>query len=440
MRPDRHAAFNPRRLRRLPLLSPRQWRRRMLFWLGAVLVGLVAVGFAAAAEQAQRLFGRMVGAQPLLVFLLAPGALGLSLWLTRRFFPGAQGSGIPQVIAALHIPDPAEAGRLLTLRIAAGKVLLLLLGLLGGASVGREGPTVQVGASIMHALGQWQRLPRPELVRLLVLAGGGAGVAAAFNTPLAGLVFAIEELSHSSFRARTGSLTLTAVVIAGLTAIGLVGNYVYFGESTARLNNGLAWVAVPLCGVLGGMAGGLFSSMLIHIPRLLPGPAKRLALHRPVVFAALCGLLIATIGLASGGTSYGTGYEQAKLLVEGRPGVPADFAFWKLLATVVSYLSGIPGGIFAPSLSVGAGIGHWLAALLPGAPPDAVVLLGMVAYFAGVVQAPITAGVIVLEMTGNHAMAVPLMGTALIGFAASRLVCRRPLYATMARRFMPGPR
>ncbi|RKK04297.1 hypothetical protein EBE87_02780 [Pseudoroseomonas wenyumeiae] len=131
--------------------------------------------------------------------------------------------------------------------------------------------------------------------------------------------------------------------------------------------------------------------------------------------------------------------EQAKLLVEGQPGVPESFAFWKLLATVVSYLSGIPGGIFAPSLSVGAGIGHWLGALLPGAPADAVVLLGMVAYFAGVVQAPITAGVIVLEMTGNHGMAVPLMGTALIGFAASRLVCRRPLYATMARRFMAGP-
>lgn len=438
MRPDRYS-LDRRRLRRMPLLSPRQWRRRLVFWLGAAVVGVVAVGFAAAAEQAQHLFGRMVAVQPLLVLLLAPAALALSLWLTQRFFPGAQGSGIPQVIAALHIHDPARAGRLLTLRIAAGKVLLLLLGLLGGASIGREGPTVQVGASIMHALGQWQRLPRPELVRLLVLAGGGAGVAAAFNTPLAGLVFAIEELSHSSFKARTGSLTLTAVVIAGLTAIGLVGNYIYFGQSTARLEMGPAWVAVPLCGVLGGMAGGLFSSMLIHIPRLLPGVVKRVALHRPVLFAAGCGLLIALIGLASGGTSYGTGYEQAKLLVEGRPGVPESFAFWKLLATVVSYLSGIPGGIFAPSLSVGAGIGHWLGALLPGVPADAVVLLGMVAYFSGVVQAPITAGVIVLEMTGNHGMAVPLMGTALIGFAASRLVCRRPLYATMAQRFMAGP-
>jgi H+/Cl- antiporter ClcA len=436
MRPVR-SALNPRRLRRLPLLSPRQWRRRLLFWTGAGLVGTVAVTFAAAAELVQALFQRIVTFQPLLILPLAPSLLALSVWLTRRSFPGAQGSGIPQVLAALHIQDPVEAGRLLTLRIAAGKVLLLLIGLLGGASIGREGPTVQVGASIMHALGQWQRLPRPELMRLLVLAGGGAGVAAAFNTPLAGLVFAIKELSHSSFKARTGSLTLAAVVIAGLTAIGLAGNYVYFGVSTARLEIGPAWVAVPLCGILGGLAGGLFSSMLIHIPRLLPGVVKRLALQRPVAFAALCGLLIALIGLASGGTSYGTGYEQAKLLVEGRPGVPADFAFWKLLASVVSFLSGIPGGIFAPSLSVGAGIGHWLGVLLPSMPGDAVVLLGMVAYFAGVVQAPITAGVIVLEMTSNHAMAVPLMGAALIGFAASRLVCRRPLYATLAKRFMP---
>jgi H+/Cl- antiporter ClcA len=122
--------------------------------------------------------------------------------------------------------------------------------------------------------------------------------------------------------------------------------------------------------------------------------------------------------------------------VEGQPGVPGDFAAWKLLATVVSYLSGVPGGIFAPSLSIGAGLGHWLEGLLPAAPGGAVVLLGMVAYFAGVVQAPITAAAIVLEMTGNTAMAVPLMATSLVAYAVSRLACRRPLYATMARRFL----
>jgi len=124
------------------------------------------------------------------------------------------------------------------------------------------------------------------------------------------------------------------------------------------------------------------------------------------------------------------------LLVEGQPGLPADFMLWKLLATIASYLSGVPGGIFAPSLSIGAGMGQNLSALVPMAPAASVVLLGMVAYFAGVVQAPITAAVIVMEMTGNHALMVPLMATSLLAFLVSRLVCRRPLYGSMAQRFL----
>lgn len=424
-----------RRLRRMPLLSPRHWRRRLLFWLGAALIGLVAVGFAWLADGAQHLFLRLVQAAPWAVFLVAPAGLALSLALTRSLFPGAQGSGIPQVIAALHEPDPARASALLSPRIAIGKVLLTLLGLASGASIGREGPTVQVGASIMLALSRWQRLPRQELVRAAMLAGGAAGVAAAFNTPIAGLVFAIEELSHG-LRARAGSATLTAVVIAGVTATALTGNYVYFGVSHAVMEIGAGWLAVAVCGVLGGLVGGGFSSALLHLPRLFPAALRGFAARSPAGFAACCGLLLALIGWASGGTTYGTGYEQARMLVEGQPGVPGDFAAWKLLATVVSYLSGVPGGIFAPSLSIGAGLGHWLAGLLPAAPGGAVVLLGMVAYFAGVVQAPITAAAIVLEMTGNTAMAVPLMATSLVGYLVSRLVCRRPLYASMARRFL----
>ena len=122
-------------------------------------------------------------------------------------------------------------------------------------------------------------------------------------------------------------------------------------------------------------------------------------MRHPIMFAALCGLALALLGLVSAGTTYGTGYAQARGLVEGKATLPALFPIFKLLATVVSYLSGIPGGIFAPSLAIGAGIGQWLSGLIPSAPSGAVVLLGMVAYFSGVVQAPITATVIVMEMT-----------------------------------------
>jgi H+/Cl- antiporter ClcA len=147
-------------------------------------------------------------------------------------------------------------------------------------------------------------------------------------------------------------------------------------------------------------------------------------------------LIIAGLGLLARGSSYGTGYDQARSLVEGHADLPFMFPLYKLAATTVSYVSGIPGGIFAPSLAIGAGLGDWMSHLVPGAPSGAIVLLGMVAYFSGVVQAPITATLIVMEMTDNQRMTIPLLATSMLAFGVSRLICRRPLYGALARRFL----
>jgi H+/Cl- antiporter ClcA len=433
MKMPRSADF--RRLRRSPLLSLRIWRRRVIFWVGAIVVSVVAIGFAGAATQADALFHRALAISPWLALAIAPVGLALSVWLTQTVFPGAQGSGIPQVIASLEMDDPEQINSVLSLRVGVGKVLLTLLGLACGASIGREGPTVQVGASIMQALGRIVALPRAAEERALVLAGGAAGIAGAFNTPLAGIVFAIEELSHS-FESRTSGLVLTAVIIAGIATTALMGNYTYFGVTAATLPIGVGWIAVLACALLGGLAGGFFADLLVRAARTTPGAIGRFARRTPIVFAALCGLAIAGLGIASGGATYGTGYAQARALVAGQSHLPAQFFALKFLATVVSYVSGIPGGIFAPSLAVGAGLGRSIAHWLPAAPAGAVVLLGMVAYFYGVVQAPITAAVIVMEMTDNQDMMIPLMTTSLLATGISRLVCRRPLYGTLARRFL----
>jgi H+/Cl- antiporter ClcA len=424
-----------RRLRRSPLLSMRLWKRRIAFWVGAILVSLVAIVFAWAANFSDALFHRGLAISPYLALGITPAGLALSVLLTRHVFPGSQGSGIPQVIASLEMHDQAKVRSVLSLRVAAGKVLLTLLGLASGASIGREGPTVQVGASIMQALGQALRLPRLAEQRALVLAGGAAGIAAAFNTPLAGIVFAIEELSRS-FEHRTSGVVLTAVIIAGIATLALMGNYTYFGVTSAVLPIGMGWLAVLLCAVAGGLFGGLFSQTLIRAAGGLPGIAGRFVGRRPVLFAGLCGLVLALLGLASHGATYGTGYAQARALVAGQSNLPEKFFVLKFLATIVSYCSGIPGGIFAPSLAVGAGLGRTIAHLLPSVPPGAVVLLGMVAYFSGVVQAPITAAVIVMEMTDNQAMTIPLMATSFLAFGVSRLVCRRAIYGALARRFL----
>jgi len=168
----------------------------------------------------------------------------------------------------------------------------------------------------------------------------------------------------------------------------------------------------------------------------MPGRPGALLKQHPIPFAALCGLAVAVCGLLSEGAVFGTGYTQACGLVQGTGAVPDAFGPLKFIATLASSLSGIPGGIFAPSLAVGAGLGGSLAALLPGAPGQALVVLGMVAYFSGVVQAPITAFVIVTEMTNDHALIVPLMLASVIGFATSKLVCPEGVYHALAHKFV----
>jgi H+/Cl- antiporter ClcA len=421
-------------------LSQTLWNRRLLFLLGAVIVGLVCVGFAIAASYANQVFQQTVQRAWWAPLLIAPIGFCVVRWMTLHWFAGTQGSGIPQTIAALRIRGAGEAGArqgLLSLRVAFGKVLLTVAGLFSGASIGREGPSVQVGAAVMFSLSRFTAFSSEGMRRGLIQAGGAAGIAAAFNAPLAGVVFAIEEMSRS-FEQRTTSIVITAVITAGIVALALQGNYAYFGQTHATLELHNGWLAVVLCGSVGGLLGGAFSRLLLSLSQTLPGWLGGLRSSRPALFAGLCGLALALIGLASGNTIYGTGYDEAQKLIVGGD-TAHSFGLLKLMATLVSYVSGIPGGIFAPSLAIGAGLGHNIAALLPSAadlPLASVVILGMVGYFSGVVQAPITAFVIVIEMTRDSEMALPLMTCSLLAYALSRMVCPTPLYKGLAKSFL----
>lgn len=423
-------SFRSERYARLARVVSARWQRRGIFLLGGVAVGGAAVGLALLADQAQIAFALLIAKAHYASLIVTPLGFMLSVYLTNKYFQNAQGSGIPQAIAARHLTDPAARNTLVSIRIAIGKVLLTLLGLVCGASVGREGPTVQVGASIMFALGRFSPRRQPGLI----LAGSAAGVAAAFNTPLAGIVFGIEEMSRA-FETRTSSLIIAAVIAAGLTSLSLMGNYSYFGSTPATLHAGMDWLAVPVCGVIGGLAGGLFSRILIVMARGIPNAFGRAIKNNPLLFALACGLAVAICGIASGDTIYGTGYTQVKAALEGGHPLPESFGTLKFLATTFAAIGGIPGGIFSPSLAVGAGLGANVAALFHDTALSALMLLGMVSYFAGVVQAPITAFVIVTEMTDNHAMVVPLMAAALIAHATSRLICTEGVYHALAKGF-----
>jgi H+/Cl- antiporter ClcA len=414
-------------------------QRQLVFLAGGLVTGAAAVVLALLADEAQGAFRSLLKQSNYLPLVVTPLGFGIAAFLTRRVFPNSQGSGIPQAIAARHLTDQEARGTLVSIRIAVGKILLTLFGLLCGASIGREGPTVQVGASIMFAVGKLS----PRQQSGLILAGASAGVAAAFNTPLAGIVFGIEEMSRA-FEEKTSALLIAVIIAAGLVSLAVVGDYTYFGTTSVHLGRA-GWLAVPVCGVIGGLLGGLFSRILIEFGRGLPGVAGQTIKHYPVCFAILCGIGVALCGLASHDTIYGTGYAEVKPLLNHGVPVPQSFGLLKLAATALASVSGIPGGIFSPSLAIGAGIGFNISAIFPTTPMAALVLLGMVSYFAGVVQAPITAFVIVTEMTNDHSMVVPLMAAAFIGRAASRVLCREGVYHALSKNFLaatlpPKPR
>ncbi|MGA9421007.1 MAG: chloride channel protein [Rhodanobacteraceae bacterium] len=411
--------------------APLQWRRRVALWAGGILTGLAAIFFARAAGAASGLFVRLLAISPYLPLALTPAVFGILAWATRGVLRPTRGSGIPQVIATISIEDAGFRERMLSLPVALGKMVLTLFALVGGASVGREGPTVHVGAGLMYWLGRRFGFSDSQQISRFVLAGGGAGIAAAFNTPLAGVVFAIEELA-GTFEHRFSGIILTAVLFAGVVSLGVLGDYSYFGIVDTELPLGRSWLAVLMCGICGGVGGGLFSRLILFANR---GPLARLAEWRnraPIRFAFACGMALAVIGVATGSVVYGTGYSEAQGLIHSTRGAAASFGLAKLAANILSQWAGIPGGIFSPALAVGAGMGHTLAGLLTSAPAAAVVLLGMAAFLSGVTQTPITAAVISLELTANHSMVIPIMAVCLLARAISTLACPKPVYRALA--------
>ncbi|NIJ32778.1 chloride channel protein [Sphingomonas oligoaromativorans] len=421
------------RMDRIKLLTRRHgpaapiWRKRAAIVSGAIALGLTALLFARLADEANALFRQFVRVWWWAPLIATPAVFGGLVWITRRVAPAARGSGIPQIMAARLDPNGAM-NSLASARTAAVKFLVTLVALLVGASVGREGPTVQISATIMAYA---HRLFRVPIRASVMVAGGAAGVAAAFNTPLAGVTFAIEELA-AAYDQRMTLLVMTAVLISGMVSLGIAGDYVYFGAMGDTLPIGRAIVVTLVAGVTGGLTGGLFARAMLAFAGSRWRPFAAMRAH-PVALAIGAGLVVAALGCSTQMT-WGTGYQPARMIILGHH-APLWFGAAKFLATLATAVSGMPGGIFAPSLATGAGLGDMLRTLFPASAAGPVILLGMIGYFTGAVRAPLTAVVIISEATASHSLLLPLLATALVADATSSLVCRERLYHGLSRSF-----
>jgi H+/Cl- antiporter ClcA len=434
--PDSRSSHRRRDRLAARLHARRAWRTTVIVGV-AILGGLAAAFFADLCDGAMRLHTRLYAAWGLPILALLPIGFAVAVAIIGRFAPESAGSGIPQVIAAAEQRWRGRwGGQRVTLRTAAWKVAVTAAMLVCGASIGREGPTVQVVAGIMRTLTRGLRGGPGR--RAIIIAGGAAGVAAAFNTPIAGVVFAVEELAKG-FDRRTHTTAILVVVVAGFASYAMHGNYAYFGVQDAEASLLSALVAAPIIGLTCGLLGGAFAKLLAIV--IGPGghPVARWRRARPIVFAFGCGAIAAVAAWATGGLTFGAGYNEAKSLLQDHPGRGLILASGKFVASLAASASGIPGGIFAPSLATGAGLGAAFAQSgLPIGGRDAVVL-GMASYLAGVVQAPLTSAVILMEMTRDPGLVGPLMLAALIARWASGLIMPKSLYHVLAESWRLAP-
>ena len=406
---------------------------------GSALVALTALLFAWMADFALETNAELVQKYPWFAWVALPFGLPLIVWITRRFAPYTSGSGIPQVLASLALPYGANKTRLIRLRETLLKIPLTFLAMCAGASVGREGPSVQVGAAVMSAWGAWCKKHgfafRGMQENDLIAAGAAGGLAAAFNAPLAGVIFAIEELGREVML-RWERQILLGVLAAGFIQVAIQGNNPYFsGFSGGTLDNMLGWVLG--CGLACGIAGGLFGRTLyLGATAFAPAKWREHIRRHPLITAALIGILLAAIGTLYQGKTYGTGYHEAAQALRGIHEAPAGLAVAKWFSTDLSSWAGTPGGIFTPTLTKGAVLGERIAVLTGLAQGTHVlVLLCMAAFLAGATQSPLTSAVVVMEMTGGQNLLFWLLIACIFASQVSRQFSPRPFYHAAGTRF-----
>jgi chloride channel protein, CIC family len=361
--------------------------------------------------------------------LLVPIAGSLTIgYLLFKYFPDARGSGVPQTKAALY-----ARGGFISLGTVIGKFFCTSATLASGIPLGREGPAVQVGAGIASVFGRATGL-RPEKIKALVPVGAAAAVAAAFNTPLAAVLFALEEVVGDLHAPVLGSVVLASATSWAMLRL-LLGNDPLFKVPQYQLVSPAEFGVYAILGVVGGLVSVAFTKLLLTLrARFLRLPRKT-AWYQPVVGGVVVGVMGWFVP-----QTLGVGYKYVGDALNGSMVLKLMVLLLalKLVGVAISYASGNAGGIFGPSLFLGAMLGGAVGTvahrLLPGytAGPGAYALVGMGTAFAGIVRAPMTSVVMIFEMTRDYAVIVPLMISNLVSLFISSRLQRKPIYEVLA--------
>ncbi|MDX9750856.1 MAG: chloride channel protein [Flavobacteriales bacterium] len=417
------------------------------YQVSAVLTALIAVGYAKVFQLAHYWNQALLTDRPYLVLVTAPIAFVTSWGLVRFLSPMAGGSGIPQLMAAVEVANDGErrdgSWRFLNVRIILVKIASSLALVLGGGAIGREGPTLQIAGSVYRTVHRllppfWPKVSR----KVMMITGGAAGLSAAFNTPLGGIVFAIEELTRTHI-AKFRTAVLSSVIISGMTVQWILGPYLLYGyPKVAAVGPSFMYKLLAIsavCGILGAASCKVMLA-LDKLRRAIRGALPQLG------FVLLLSLVFAVLVLGFGHLGAGSGDALLEhYLFAADPAPHWKDAAGRVLGSVVTMGAGGAGGVFAPALSSGAAIGGLFGTFFgeDRGELNLMILGGMCAFLTGVTRSPFTSAIIVLEMTDRHSVIFQLMYASMIASVVAHSVDVRSYYERMKIRLLdaiPGIR
>ena len=398
--------------------------------LASIASVIVITFFLEVSDYAQHSFKNLIGTDPYLSFIITPIVFVGIVYVAKYYCHYVQGSGIPQLIAATDSRNKSIREQLLSFRIALGKIGFIFLGMLGGAPIGIEGPSIHIGGSIFYGFNRFIKLNRKFLIHALIAIGGSAGLIVAFNAPIAGFLFAYEEIGR---KLKKQALILIAIMsgIVYLFAIMYRGDANYLTNlSTYSLELTLVWQLLPLA-ILAGVLGGLFSkSALFLINKFITHSKLKI-----ITIAVVLGFIVASFNYLSTGQVAGSGKDEV-LLMLGGTGLGLDFVAMKYFATLTSLASTIPGGLFMPSISIGAGIGSEVASFYTQIDTQVIIIMAMIAYLSAVIRAPLTSVFVILEMTTTLHLLIPGLMIAFIANWISKQIFAQPIYEALADNYL----
>jgi H+/Cl- antiporter ClcA len=363
-------------------------------------------------------------------FFVTPIIFAAIVYIDKRYFKYAGGSGIPQLIAATDSRNKAIRSMMLSFKIAGVKIVFVAIAMLGGASVSFGGPSVHIGGSIFYNFASLIKLKRKLLIHSVIAIGGSLGLIVAFNAPIAGLLFAYEEIGRKLKKQALILIAICCGVIYLLFDMYFSSGFYLVDLSKLSFKLTLIWQLLPVA-ILGGILGGIFAKIaLFLITKFMFEKTIKV-----IILATLMGLVVALLNYISNTQIAGTGYSETIMILEGKR-LGIEFIIFKYLSTLASFLSTIAGGLFMTSISIGAGIGSEISNIYQHISPQVIIIMAMVAYLSGVIRAPLTSAFLVLEMTNSLNLLLPAIIVAFVSDWTSKQISEQPIYEAIAYNYL----